>query len=73
MYGAIILAAGQGNRFKSKKQFEIIENKEMWKYVYDKAVQVVSPQYIVTVGVDFEGGDTRSQSVRIGLAHFFRM
>ena len=69
MYGAIILAAGQGSRFKSKKQFEIIENKEMWKYVYDKAVQLVSPQYIVTVGVDFEGGDTRSQSVRIGLAH----
>ena len=67
MNGAIILAGGQGSRFKKKKQFELLCDKEMWKYVYEKALNVVERKNIVVVGVDIAGGDTRSKSVYKGL------
>lgn len=67
MNGAVILAGGKGNRFKKRKQFELIEGIEMWKYVYDKAIQVVDKNHVVVVGVDVAGGETRSNSVAIGL------
>lgn len=67
MNGAIILAGGQGSRFKKKKQFELLYYKEMWKYVYEKALNVVERKNIVVVGVDIAGGDTRSKSVYNGL------
>jgi len=67
MNGAIILAGGQGSRFKKKKQFELLYDKEMWKYVYEKALNVVERKNIVVVGVDIAGGDTRSKSVYNGL------
>lgn len=66
-YGAIVLAGGKGARFKGQKQFEKIGQKEMWRYVYDKAAQVVNKDYIIAVGVDIPGGETRSQSVHAGL------
>ena len=61
MNGAIILAGGQGSRFKKKKQFELLYDKEMWKYVYEKALNVVERKNIVVVGVDIAG--------EIGRAH----
>lgn len=64
---ALILAGGQGTRFGSKKQFFLIKGKELWKYVYEKIAKFVEKQDIVVVGVDVEGGITRSQSVINGL------
>lgn len=66
-YGAVVLAGGKGTRFKKQKQFEKIGQKEMWRYVYEKAAHVVNKDCIVVVGVDIPGGDTRSQSVYAGL------
>ena len=47
-YGAIVLAGGRGLRFKRQKQFEKIGQKEMWRYVYDKASQVIDKNNIVS-------------------------
>ena len=63
----IILAAGQGSRFGAKKQFIIFKDKEIWKHVYDKIAKYIPKENIVVVGVDVEGGITRSQSVIKGL------
>lgn len=65
--GIIILAAGQGSRFGEKKQFIQFMGKELWKHIYDKVAELVSKEDIVVVGVDIEGGITRSQSVIAGL------
>lgn len=67
MFGAIILAAGSGSRFGTKKQFEKIDGKELWKTVYDKAVQFVDSTNIVVVGVDIAGGKSRNESLYFGL------
>lgn len=67
MDGAIILAGGQGRRFKKRKQFELLCGKEMWKYVYEKTLKVLARENIIVVGVDINGGDTRSKSVYNGL------
>lgn len=66
-YGAIILAGGKGSRFKKQKQFEKIGQKEMWRYVYDKVIKAINGDHTVVVGVDISGGETRSQSVHLGL------
>lgn len=63
----IILAGGQGTRFGSQKQFLQLKGKELWKHVLDKLSEHVSREDIVVVGVDVEGGITRSQSVINGL------
>ena len=68
--GAIILAAGQGNRFNGKKQFIELDKKPLWKHVYDKVNNFIQKEYIVVVGVDIKGGETRSKSVQIGLNYF---
>ena len=67
MVGAIILAGGQGSRYKKKKQFELINGKEMWKYVYEKTIQIIEKENVITVGVDIPAGITRSESVKNGL------
>lgn len=67
MNGAIVLAGGQGSRYKRKKQFELIYGKEMWRYVYEKALKIVEKDNIKVVGVDIPGGETRSKSVYNGL------
>ncbi len=69
MTGAVILAGGQGTRYQKQKQFELLNGMEMWKYVYQKALEVVAQKNVVVVGVDVEGGKTRSESVQIGLKH----
>lgn len=63
----IILAGGQGTRFGSKKQFLQLKGKELWKHVLDKLSVQIDRENIVVVGVDVEGGITRSQSVINGL------
>ena len=69
----IILAAGQGSRFGRKKQFLEINGKPLWQHVKNKALNFTEPDNIVVVGVDIEGGITRSQSVICGLKHFKKM
>lgn len=65
-FGAIILSAGKGTRFGEKKQFVEFNGMPLWEIVKNKAAEVV-PDNIVVVGVDVEGGETRTESVRIGL------
>lgn len=68
---AIILAAGKGERFKGEKQFSLLSGKMLWQHVFDKTQCVVNKENIVVVGVDIEGGKTRSQSVIKGLEYFY--
>ena len=63
----IILAAGQGTRFGAKKQFIEFNGKELWKHTYDKISKLINKENIVVVGVDVQGGNTRSKSVINGL------
>ena len=70
--GAIILAGGQGTRYQKRKQFELLNGIEMWKHVYQKALKVVEKDKIVVVGVDVEGGKTRSESVKMGLNFYLK-
>lgn len=65
--GAIILAGGKGTRFHQQKQFVKLRGKELWRHVYDKACKLIPKRYIVVVGVDIPGGETRSASVMNGL------
>ncbi len=67
MYGAIILAAGIGTRFQGKKQFIQFHGKMLWEHVYDTAKEVIPKENIIVVGVDIEGGRTRTNSVRKGI------
>lgn len=69
----IILAAGQGSRFGRKKQFLEINGKPLWQHVKNKALNFTEPENVVVVGVDIEGGITRSQSVVCGLKYFKKM
>lgn len=68
---AIILAGGSGERFGEKKQFIKFKGKELWKHVYDKVLKILSKENIIIVGVDIEGGKTRSFSVINGLKYFY--
>lgn len=65
--GAIVLAGGKGTRFHGKKQFVKLRGKELWQHVYDKVCQLIPKENVVVVGVDIEGGETRSGSVMNGL------
>ena len=67
MASAIILAGGRGTRYQKQKQFELLNGIEMWKHVYQKVIRVVAQDNVVVVGVDIEGGKTRSESVQRGL------
>lgn len=67
MYGAIVLAGGKGERFHGRKQFAEIKGRPLWRFVYDKLINLVEEDNIVVVGVDCPGGETRSQSVAEGL------
>lgn len=67
MYGAILLAAGQGSRFHGKKQDLLFHGKPIWRYAYETALAVVGEGKIVAVGKDIPGGGTRTGSVVNGL------
>lgn len=64
---AIILAGGQGNRFRGKKQFIEIDGRQMWEYPYAEAVSLLGRDRVKVVGVDVPGGPTRTKSVINGL------
>jgi len=66
-YSAIILCAGQGTRYKGKKQDVIFENKPLWRHPYDTAVDVIGKNNVIAVGKDIPGGEYRSGSVLNGL------
>lgn len=66
-YSAIVLAAGKGTRYKEKKQDILFHGKELWKYAYETAKNIVGESRIVVVGKDIQGGETRTQSVLKGL------
>jgi len=67
---AIILAGGQGSRFGGKKQFIKFQGKALWRHVYDKILTLLPKENIVVVGVDVQGGKSRSHSVINGLNYF---
>lgn len=66
-YGAIVLAAGSSTRYGEKKQDLEFHGKQLWMYPYETAMNVVGKDYIVAVGKDFPGGETRTGSVIKGL------
>lgn len=66
-YGAIVLAAGKGTRYKGTKQDVLFHDKPLWRYAYEIALDVVGAKYIVAVGKDISGGETRTGSVLNGL------
>ncbi len=66
---ALILAGGKGTRFGMQKQFLEIKGKQLWMHVRDKIARFVDEDDIVVVGVDVEGGLTRSGSVINGLKY----
>lgn len=68
---AIILAGGSGTRYGCKKQFIEFAGKPMWKHVYDKTSKILPKENIVVVGVDIEGGKSRSFSIINGLKYFY--
>lgn len=66
-YGAVLLAAGKGTRFRGTKQDLEFHGKPIWRYPYELLQRLVDPAHLVAVGKDLPGGATRSQSVLIGL------
>lgn len=67
-YGAIVLAAGFSTRYGgAKKQDLEFHGKQIWQHSYDTVKSVVGGSNVVVVGKDMPGGDTRTQSVIIGL------
>ena len=66
---AIVLAGGQGTRYGQKKQFIVLNGKPLWQHVHDKVSKFVDEGDVCVVGVDVEGGETRSQSVINGLRY----
>ena len=68
---AIVLAGGKGERYGTQKQFINFIDRPLWKHVYDKVSGIFPAENIVVVGVDIEGGKSRSFSVINGLKYFY--
>lgn len=66
---AIVLAGGRGTRYGQQKQFIVLNGKPLWQHVHDKISKFVDEGDVCVVGVDVEGGETRSQSVINGLRY----
>lgn len=64
---AILLSAGKGSRYKGTKQDVLFHGKQLWRYAYEAALEVVDREHIVAVGKDIPGGETRTGSVMQGL------
>lgn len=64
---ALILAAGKGTRYQGTKQDVIFHGKPLWHYAYETALDIVEENYIIAVGKDIPGGETRTGSVLNGL------
>lgn len=67
---ALVLAGGKGTRFGAQKQFLEINGKPLWQHVHDRLAKFMPAENICVVGVDVEGGETRSGSVINGLKYF---
>lgn len=65
--GALLLAAGSGTRFGSRKQDIIFHDKVLWRYAYDVLTSLIDREKIIVVGKDIPGGETRTESVNAGL------
>jgi 2-C-methyl-D-erythritol 4-phosphate cytidylyltransferase len=63
----VLLAGGEGSRYGGRKQFELMEGKPLWRWVFDAAAEVVAPGNILVVGTDVPAGDIRPHSVLNGL------
>lgn len=63
----IVLAGGSGQRFHAKKQFEEIAGRPMWEYPHEKICGLLGRERVVAVGVDVQGGSTRTKSVINGM------
>lgn len=68
-FSVIILAAGDGLRFGSRKQFIEWNGKPLWKHVFDTSRKVSHD--VIVVGVGIAGGKRRRDSVFIGLNNVF--
>ena len=67
-YSAIVLAAGFSTRYGGKKKQDLVfHGKQIWRFSYDTAKSIVGEGNIVAVGKDIPGGETRTESVIIGL------
>lgn len=66
---AIVLAGGRGTRYGQQKQFIVLNGKPLWQHVHDKVSKFVDENDVCVVGVDVEGGETRSKSVINGLRY----
>ena len=64
-FSGIILAAGKGKRFGSKKQHAILDGRELYEYPLRIAREFLDE--VIVVGKDIEGGNTRQKSVLRGL------
>lgn len=64
-FSGIILAAGNGSRFGQKKQFLNLNGKPVWKWSYNVAKKCLDE--VVVPGITMKGGETRQESVRLGL------
>ena len=43
----------------------------MWQHVYDKIIKIIPKENTITVGIDIQGGKTRSESVIKGLEYLY--
>ena len=66
-YGLILLAAGLSTRYGEKKQDLEFHGKQLWRYSYETALEIVGKDNVVVVGKDIPGGTTRTDSVIKGL------
>ncbi len=64
---ALILAGGKGERFGKKKQFIDFMGLPLWKHVDNKISNIIPTENIIKVGIDIDGGETRSLSIINGL------
>ncbi len=64
-FSGIILAAGDGKRFGSKKQFVKYKGRELYEYPLSVARECLDE--VIVVGKDIKGGNTRQKSVLKGL------
>lgn len=63
----VFLAGGKGSRYGKRKQDVDFMGKPLWRHAYDTVAQIISAERIVRVGMDVEGGETRTMSVCNGL------
>lgn len=68
-FSAILLAAGSGTRYHGHKQDEVFHGFPLWELVYNTLLKVIKRDNIVVVGKTINGGNTRTESVKIGLAN----